>query len=311
MNLLVKRLNNFLFNYNFYKPFVFLRIAVALFSILIFISTASDMQNLIGLNGLTGREITEATISTRFIPRISWLIDPLMKEGFTDEKSIVIIMWIYATAMIFMLAGLFTRVSVFIVWIIQLMICNSNQYFFSYGADTFTNIALLYCLIMPANQFWSLDNLLFKKEKKKFDPVYESFFIRMLQTYLCVVYFFEGFFKIILLKWVTGDSMWISLMIPRFNIINFSFMAYHPFITKLTGWIIVALEFFYPVMMYFTRTRKPWLVLVILMHVCIGIFMKLPFFGIMMIILNIAAFGWNEFYDFFFNLFKRLSTSEN
>jgi hypothetical protein len=305
MKRFLKKADVFLFDYNFINPFGFLRIAVAFLCLIFFACIANDIQNTVGLNGFTGREITEALTSEKFIPRISWLANPLIKAGCTDEKALAIIMSVYIAAMLFMLVGLFTRLSVFIVWIIHLMICYTSRLFYSYGVDSFTTIALFYCLVMPVGSYFSLDNLLLKKRKRESHHLYESFLTRVLQVHLCVAYFFEGLFKLIIPGWFSGKNIWQILMMPRFNIIDFSFLANHIFILKILGGAIVLAELLYPFMMCFKKTRKPWLIIIILMHIFIGAFMKIPFFGLIMIILNIAAFGWNEFYPFISNSFKR------
>jgi len=305
MNSLFKKADTFLFDYHFIKPFAFLRIATAFLCLIFFACIANDIQNAIGINGFTGREITQAIINEKFIPHISWLANPLINAGYSDEKALTIIMSVYVVAMLFMLIGLFTRLSVFIVWLIHLMICYSNQFFFNYGVDSFITITLFYCLIMPVNKYWSLDNILFKKIQKELNNIYESFIMRVLQVHICIVYFFEGLIKMIIPGWFSGKNTWQILMLPRFSVIDFSFLAYHPLLLTILGWAIVLVELLYPLMMCFSKTRKPWLIAIILMHVFIAAFMKIPFFGFIMIILNIAAFGWNDFYPFVSNLYNR------
>ena len=56
---------------------VFCWIATAFLCLIVFACLAGDMQNLVGLDGYVGREITEATINSTILPRISWLINPL------------------------------------------------------------------------------------------------------------------------------------------------------------------------------------------------------------------------------------------
>ena len=304
MNSLINKLDKFLFQYNSIRPFAFLRISLAFFCLIYFICLANEMHALIGFDGYVGREISEASINSRLIPRISWLVNRLINAGLSDEKSVSIIMWIYLLAILCMLAGFFTRVSIFIVWAIHLMIFNSTE-IFSYGVDAFMNILLFYSLLMPLTSRWSLDYILLKKRKKAGNSVYESFFVRVLQIHICIAYFFGGVSKLIMPGWLSGNSIWQTLMLPHFKVIDFSFLANHPFITTAIGCIVVTLELFYPLMMCFNKARKPWLIAIISMHVFIGCFMSLPFFGLIMIIFNLAAFGWNDFYPIVLNSIKR------
>jgi hypothetical protein len=304
MSSLINKSDKFLFHYNSIWPFTFLRISLAFFCLIYFICLANEMHALIGFNGYIGREVSEATINSRLVPRISWLINPLVKAGCSDEESVSIIMWIYLLAILCMLAGLFTRIATLIVCGIHLMIFNSTE-IFSYGVDAFMNILLFYSLLMPAISHWSLDNIVFKRRKKAANVIYKSFFVRVLQIHICIAYFFGGISKLIMPGWLSGNNIWQTLMLPHFKVIDFSFLANHPFITTFIGWIVVTLELFYPLMMCFDKTRKPWLMAIISMHIFIGCFMSLPFFGLIMIIFNMAAFGWNDFYPFLSKLFKR------
>jgi hypothetical protein len=290
-----RKIDTFLFEYKSKPPFVFLRIATAFLCLISFACLAGDMQNLVGLDGYVGREIMEATIYSAILPRISWLIDPLMHVGISDAGSITIIMGVYLAAILFMLAGLFTRPAIAIVWMIHLMLYQSTI-LFSYGVDAFTNLLLFYCLIMPTNKYYALDTVLLKN-KKTSNPVYESFFMRVLQIHLCIAYFFGGIGKLIMPGWISADGIWKSLMLVNFKIIDFSFLANYPIVTTTLGCVIVALELLYPIFIYIDKTRRLWLIGIILMHVFIGLFMSLPFFGLVMIIFNIAAFGWNDFFS--------------
>jgi len=290
----LKKIDQFLFQYTSKQPFGFLRIATAFLCLCVFMCINGSIQSLIGLNGLVGREITEATIGSDIMPRISWLINPLLHAGFSDATSITILMWIYFLAIILMMVGLFTRPAVFIVWMIHLMLHQSTVQF-SYGMDAFANLLLFYCLIMPTHKYYSFDAILFKNIKKP-NPAYESFCVRILQIHLCIAYFFSGFSKLLTPGWVSTDGIWQSLTVPNYKTVDFSFLANYPIVTALLGCSVIVLELFYPIFMYVGKTRKIWLIAILLLHMFIGLFMLLPFFGLVMIIFNIAAFGWNEFY---------------
>ncbi|GGG93900.1 hypothetical protein GCM10007422_04010 [Pedobacter zeae] len=56
------------------------------------------------------------------------------------------------------------------------------------------------------------------------------------------------------------------------------------------GWATVVHEILYPFMAFTRFFRKYWVLAIITMHLCIGIFMGLYLFASIMIILNITAF---------------------
>src|ERR1041385_5949663 len=59
------------------------------------------------------------------------------------------------------------------------------------------------------------------------------------------------------------------------------------------GISICLLEVSYPIFIWIKKTRRVWLICILAMHAAIGLLMGLYLFALVMIVLNLAAFGSN------------------
>lgn len=292
----MKALSTFLFAKRETSAFVFFRISTATLCLMYYVTIYSEINNLFGLDGFIGREITEATISSPYSPTLGWIINPLIESGWSDSSALSFTMCLFCGFASLMLIGLFTKISVAVVWIIHIMIYNSNH-FFSYGVDNFISISLFYCLFMPLNKQFSIDRIIFKKRSFSPDLRMNNFFVRIMQIQMMIAYFFSGLEKFFSPFWWNGDSIWRALMRPPFISIDFSFLAQYPFIAKVLGIVTILLELLFPVMMWIKRVNKIWFISILCMHLGIAIFMNLWLFSSVMIALNIVAFGWDLFFQ--------------
>lgn len=187
---------------------------------------------------------------------------------------------IYLISLLFLVLGLFTRFSAFLALILQLIIFKSFAQF-NYGYDNFITMSLFYCFIFPVGKYYSLDNWIFKKKKDVISFNYQ----KVLQIHLSIAYFFSGLAKALDSGWWNGQSVWNAL-----TSIDSSF--HYPSIIYITGGILTVLfELFYPILVYFKKSRRFILLAMIFMHLSIGLTMHLYAFSAIMIVWNMAAFG--------------------
>jgi hypothetical protein len=64
-----------------------------------------------------------------------------------------------------------------------------------------------------------------------------------------------------------------------------------PLLAKIMGWSVLILETGYPVFIWLKPTRKYWLLGILGLHTGIAVFMGLQLFALIMILLNLYAFG--------------------
>jgi len=242
--------------------------------------------------GGESRRISEAVLAadSSFIPRAGWLVSCGRSFGLS-EKSVLLMVWCALIAAgLFLLAGLFCRTASIAALFLHLAAVKSAS-FFSYGVDGFTTLGLFYVALSPLPDRFSLDS-----RWRKLRPSYADltgFFRRALQLHICIIYFFSGVSKALGNGWWNGDNLWRALARPPFNLLDPDFVASLRPSLPVLGVIILFLELGYPIFIWPKRTRLIWLLGIIGMHIGIGLFMGMPLFGLVMIILNLAAFGPN------------------
>jgi hypothetical protein len=85
--------------------------------------------------------------------------------------------------------------------------------------------------------------------------------------------------------------MWRVLIRPPFNVIDPEILVRWKDLFPVAGILVCLLEFGYPFFVWNTRTRKVWLFGICVMHVAIAVAMGMYLFSLVMIVLNVAAFG--------------------
>ena len=113
----------------------------------------------------------------------------------------------------------------------------------------------------------------------------------MLQVRLCFVYFIGSLAKSLGNAWWDGSNHWRSLIRPPFNLVPPDLLVQFKYALPLLGISICLLEVSYPVFIWLNRTRRIWLGCILVMHAAIGLMMGLYLFALVMIVMNLAAFG--------------------
>jgi hypothetical protein len=92
-------------------------------------------------------------------------------------------------------------------------------------------------------------------------------------------------------QWWNGEAIWIAMQQDQFNQVNIDWMANASWVPTLLCLGTLAIEIFYPFGILWRRTRKIWLLGILMMHLFIAVFLGLQLFGGLMFLLNLTAFG--------------------
>src|SRR5881394_1304254 len=285
------RLLEFLFPVETDSWLTVLRVGLGLQVTLYAISLRNDWTYL--FSG-TARKVAEALLSLQghFIPSLGWF-DALAARLGVPEETVLLLAWlglfVSGCALLF---GVGCRFSAIAAWFLHLCAAKSGG-FLSYGMDNFMTIGLFYLMLSPLPDRLSLDWRL--RDLRPKNPELLGFWRRVLQLHLCIIYFFSGLTKCLGSGWWNGSSVWRALIRPPFNAINPEILVTWKYLFPLAGILICLLEFGYPFFIWSTRTRKIWLLSVCAMHVVIAVAMGMYLFSLVMIVLNLAAFGTGLF----------------
>jgi hypothetical protein len=287
-----ERLFRFLFPAETDNWLTILRLGLGVQTTLYSLSLRNDWDYLLGGagEGVSSPHLAEALLSVEsyFVPRLGWLVASGTHVGLREE-TVISIAWIcLLVAGCGLLMGVACRFSAVLAWFLHLCAAKSGE-FVSYGVDNFMTIGLFYLMLSPLPDRYSLDWRLRKSRSR--DPQLLGFWRRVLQLHLCIIYFFSGLAKCLGSGWWDGSNIWRALIRPPFDLIDPEILVRWNYLFPVAGIFICLLEIGYPVLIWNNRTRKIWLIGICAMHVGIGIMMGMYLFALIMIVLNVAAFG--------------------
>jgi len=271
-----------------------LRLGLGLQALLYAASLRSDWEYLLGGAGsaIVNRDLSEGILSLEspFVPRIGWLTSLGGRLG-VSEGAVLSFVWAgLLCASIMLVAGLFCRATAILTWLFHLCATKSGG-FVVYGVDRFMTIGLAYLMFAPLPDRYSLDRIWRRISPTRGDLI--GFFRRVLQTHLSIIYFFGGLAKCLGSGWWNGSNLWRALIRPPFNVVSPDVLVKYKAILPPLGISILVIETAYPFFIWPKRTRNVWLTCVVSMHLAIGLLMGMYLFGLVMMILNLAAFGPN------------------
>lgn len=240
--------------------------------------------------GLLSRQLSEALLSTEspFIPRLGWLVSFCRALGGSERFALSLAWYLLLGAGCFLLLGLFSRTTAVVAWLVQLSAAKSCA-LLSYGADDFTTIGLFYLMISPLPDRWSLDSWIHPTGAA--DPQIYGFHRRVLQIHLCFIYFFGGITKCLGAGWWDGSNMWRALTLPTFDVLPMGLVASWRPILPALGISVCLIETSYALLIWPRWSRRAVLYGVCAMHISIGLMMGMYVFALIMLVLNLAAFG--------------------
>jgi hypothetical protein len=274
------------------KWLAILRIGLGLQAAVYALFLRSDWHHLFASTGkgLVSRQLGEAISSfdSPLIPKLGWLV-ALGSSVNIGEETALSIAWAGLLCMgCFLLLGLFCRPAAIIAWFLHLCAAESGG-LLAYGADNFMTTGLFYLMLSPLPDRYAFDHWLVKTKPK--DPQLLGFWRRVLQVHLCFVYFFGGLAKCLGSGWWNGSNLWRSLTRPPFNIIEPDILVRFKYVLLVLGISICLIELTYIFFIWMKKTRLVWLVCILGMHIAIGLTMGMYLFALVMIVLNLAAFG--------------------
>jgi hypothetical protein len=236
------------------------------------------------------RALAEAILSVKssLIPKLGWLVAVGEHLGMT-ESTVLSAAWLALLfAGVCLILGLFSKATAIVAWFLYLS-CAKSGLLFDYGVDQFTTIGLFYLMLAPLPDRFALESRWRKTAPA--NPIRLGFERRVLQLHLCFIYFFSGLSKTLSPDWWNGNGIWQALTRPPFDLIPPAQLIRFEFFFPALGIGVCLLELGYPFFIWPRHTRLAWLIAILSMHLAIGLTMGLYLFALIMIVLNLAAFG--------------------
>jgi Vitamin K-dependent gamma-carboxylase. len=220
---------------------------------------------------------------TSWIPRS--MVLSLFPDGFRPAFSLFFWPDTWALAMhtlLVVLLGLLTlgiggRWIAWAAWFLDLAFIQRN-YAVNFGADIIGCILLFYLAFTQSCERLSVLNWRKKKTQFQRSDMVSSFFIRMIQIQMGVVYAYTGFEKLKGGSWWEGTALWSVLANPQMVSYDFTAVRYVPWMIAIVSFLTILFETYFPVMVAWKKTRYAWLLMGVSMHLGIAFMMGLwPF----------------------------------
>jgi hypothetical protein len=269
-----------------------LRIGLGVVVVCYVLSLANVWNLLFATTGpaLVTRDLSEALLSlqSRFVPRIGWLVDAGQRFGL-KEQVVLQFVWICLLASgLSLILGIFSRFTAVLAWFLHLCAARSGS-FVSYGVDDFMTIGLFYLMLSPLPDRFAFDRRTRRLKPRK--SATSGVFHRVLQLHLSLIYFFSGLTKCLGVGWWNGENLWRALTRPPFDVVSADILVRFKILFPVIGIVICLLETSYPIFIWWRRSRAVLLAAILAMHAAIGLLMGMYLFAMVMIVLNLAAFG--------------------
>lgn len=288
----LRRVEGFLFSPDSDSWLAILRIGIALQVITYCLSLAADWTDLFSLQsaGVIKRDLSEAMLSanSHYIPRLGWLVDFAAYFGASEQTALTAAWWCLLGSAFLLLAGLFSREAALATLFLHLCAVKSSSGL-TYGVDNVVSIGLFYLAIAPLPDRWAADYWLRGAPRRS--AYLLGFHRRILQLHLCLIYFFGGIAKCAGPGWWDGTSIWRALLRPPFNLLPPEALLTAKNLFPVLGISVCLLETGYPLFIWLRKTRAYWFGAIVMMHLAIGLAMGLYGFALVMITLNLSAFG--------------------
>jgi HTTM domain len=267
------------------RPLAVFRIGLALVLLGQAYALAGSTLALFGSRGLVQWSITDGDVLLG-VPRVRWVAELLAPLGASADDAVRLVFLVYAASLACLLIGWRTRLSAVLAWLTHLAL-NMSGNAIMYGVDQFAHIALFYCTWMPVGEALSADRRAGRTSGAASELARIS--LRVLQLHLCVVYFSSGIEKAMGEQWWNGEAIWRALMWPALGQFDFTWLASVPWLAMLACWGTLLVEIAYPLFIWHRRTRLPWALATIGLHLGIAVALGLVSFAGVMIVLNVAA----------------------
>jgi hypothetical protein len=194
-----------------------------------------------------------------------------------------VLFWLNSPASLWALHGLFllslaalalgvrTRFAAWIAFLLHVSFMNRNLVV-SYGIDQISTFFLFaLCFSTP-----------------KGSSIFDSVALRLIQIQVCIIYAYSGVEKLRGPSWWEGDAVWLALANPQVARTDFSALAQYPGWIALLSWSSVLWEVYFPALVWFKRLRLPALAFGVMMHLGIGLTLRIPFFALLLIVSYLA-----------------------
>jgi uncharacterized membrane protein YphA (DoxX/SURF4 family) len=269
--------DRFFYQYNNPKVCSIIRIAYAFLLSINVLVLGTDLLTWFGENGIVpyqvSRELIDSDTLTIFtiLPKDDWVI--------TVSYSI------FLSQIILLFLGLFSRFQALCVFIWFVSFFHRNNILFD-GEDILFRMMGFFLIFMPIGSYYSLDSYFKKHKKIQYNSTSSTWALRLLQIQMCLIYLSTAWEKMKGEDWINGTAIYyvsrLDDVFGRFPIPSFIFTSLT--IMKYMTWLVIIVELFIPMALWFKETRRFALFVALGFHLSIEYTMNLFLFQWLMLV---------------------------
>jgi hypothetical protein len=228
-------------------------------------------------------------------------------RGIEDSRLFLPVLLVWAAAAVLLMIGWQPRWAALVAWILSVSVLNLNYYLHN-GGDRIRSIVLFYLMLTPCGAVWSLDSFLQhkKQQARQLTPHHSSltgpvliwpWALRLLFVQLALIYFLNGFYKLVGPHWRAGDVL--QSVLGNIQWARWSFAQLplpYPFIQVLT-WLVLFWELGFPLLVAMRPFRNLTLWAGVFLHVGLAISLQLGLFSFYMLCLYLPLVPWERWAD--------------
>ena len=209
-----------------------------------------------------------------------------------SENTIYAIFGLLALSSLFMLLGLFYRISttVFFLLFTYVELIDKTYYLNHYYL---VSILVFWMILVPANRSYSIDSLISPKIKSQ---VCDNWCILIFKVQLSIVYFFAGLAKVNS-DWLLQAQPLATWLPGRYSLPLIGKWLYLKEVAFLFSWLGCLYDLFIWAFLWFKRTRSIAYLFVLVFHILTGIlFPRIGMFPYIMIVATVIFFpaNWHQ-----------------
>ena len=216
---------------------------------------------------------------------------------------------VFAIACLFVTVGLFSRVSMVIVYLGLVSFLHRNIYV-HHGGEHLMTLAAFWMVFAPIGAALSLDNKLFSKNSASGASNYRSLWaLKAYQFQFVLVYWQASLSKLAAPSWWDGTAMYYVFRHLEFTRFSVPFVPQDLFLLKLATWSSMVAEFLGWTLIWFKETRYVVLLILLAFHLSIDYAMNIPIFEHIMIASLVAFIPGDDAEKFVAWVKKRIGIS--
>jgi hypothetical protein len=259
------------------------RIIFGLVSLAWTISVAPDLDAFFGRGGLLAKQPGGRGV---------WGVLGL----FPGDAAVQILFAVLLVSSVALIVGYHTRLAAALVFVAMLSFDRRNPFVTNAG-DGLVRTMAFYLMLAPAGAALSVDRWRHARDRFWEFPLRAPWALRLMQVQLCFIYVTGLWIKVQGTTWNNGTAVSYAMRlgdVSRFS--PPSFITHSLFLSNLMTFGTLVVELSIPILVWIPRMRK-WVLLVgVLLHVGIGITIRVGFFSIAMLTLYLSFLdpSWAE-----------------